>query len=252
VRIHYEVIGKGPPLFLHVGAGFEWDFWKAAGYTRRIRNYRLVIIDPRGRGDSDRPRTLAGHRMENYVSDVISILDEMQIPKTSFWGHSDGARVGFVLALKHPERVSALVAAGGQDEPNEYEKWRVSFAEAARSRGMGWAAAHASRAYRRAWGHGYPGWYRNRKRDADPEAFALNMLAWKNWIERWDMYPKIRVPALVIAGEKEDPGGLAYRIAKLMPDARPVIIGGQDHMGEFLRSDLVLPYVRPFLAEHSR
>jgi pimeloyl-ACP methyl ester carboxylesterase len=146
--------------------------------------------------------------------------------------------------------VSALVAAGGQDEPNEYEKWRVSFAQAARGKGLGWAAAHAGRAYRRAWGHGYPAWYKNRKRDRDPEVFALNMLAWKDWIERWDMYPRIRVPALVIAGEKEDPGGLVNRIANLMPDARPVIIEGQDHLGEFMRSDLALRHVRPFLAEH--
>jgi pimeloyl-ACP methyl ester carboxylesterase len=250
VRIHYEVLGTGPSLFLHVGAGLEWDLWKLARYTRRIKGYRMILIDPRGRGDSDRPRTLAAHRMENYVSDVIRILDDLQIDRTAFWGHSDGARVGFALALNHSSRVNALIAAGGQDEPNEYEKWRVSLAKLSRSKGMGWSADLIRKGYRRAWGRSLPAWYRNRRRNRDPEVFALNMLAWKDWIERWDMYPKIRVPSLVIAGEKEDPTGLVGKIANLMPNAKSVIISGEDHLGEFLRSDLSLRHAQPFLREN--
>jgi pimeloyl-ACP methyl ester carboxylesterase len=188
--------------------------------------------------------------MENYVSDVIRVLDDLQIDRTGFWGHSDGARVGFALALNHPRKVKALIAAGGQDEPNEYEKWRVSLAELSRSKGMGWVADFTRKAYRSAWGRSLPAWYRSKKRKRDPEMFALNMLAWKNWIERWDMYPKIKSPSLIMAGEKEDPTGLVNRIAHLMPDAKSVIIRGEDHMGQFLRSDLSLPYARPFLQKY--
>src|SRR5712692_208209 len=71
VRVHYEVFGEGPPLFLHVGAGAEWDLWKLAGYLDRLDGYRLIVNDPRGRGRSDRPRTLAAHRMKKYVEDEI-------------------------------------------------------------------------------------------------------------------------------------------------------------------------------------
>lgn len=250
VRIHYEVLGSGPPLFLHIGAGREWDSWKLAGYPERLKEYRLIIPDPRGRGLSDRPRTLAAHRLENYVSDVVSIVDDQGVDRVGFWGHSDGARVGFVLALKHPNRLKALVAAGGQDEPGEYEKWRVSLAGRARARGMGPLDEFFRRKYLRAFGHGYPEWYKRTRRFRDPEMFALNMLAWKDWIERWDMYPRIRVPSLIIAGDKEDPAGLGHRIASLMPDARSVVIEGEDHVGEYLRSDLVLRHVRPFLQAH--
>jgi pimeloyl-ACP methyl ester carboxylesterase len=243
-------MGEGPPLFMHVGAGIEWDLWKLAGHTARIKDYRMIMIDPRGRGDSARPRTLAAHRMENYVSDVIRILDDLQIDRTAFWGHSDGARVGFALALIHPDRVNALIAAGGQDEPNEFEKWRASFAKVSRSNGMGWLANFIRTGYRKAWGRPLPAWYKTRKRKRDPEIFALNMLAWRDWIERWDMYPKIRVPSLVVAGEKEDPSGLVNKIVSLMPEAESVIIKGEDHLGEFLRSDLSLRYVMPFLQEN--
>ena len=250
VRIHYEVLGKGPPLFLHVGAGREWDLWKLAGYTGRIKDHRLILIDPRGRGDSGRPRTLAAHRMENYVSDVICVLDDLQIDSTSFWGHSDGARVGFVLSLKHPDRVNALVAVGGQDEPGEFMKWRESWAERSRREGMTWLEPMIRSSYRRVRGKGYPSWYRNKKRDRDPEIFALNLLAWRPWIERWDMYPRIRVPSLVMAGSREDPTGLVTRIAKLMPKGQSVVVKGQGHMSMFMRSDISLLHARPFLLEH--
>ena len=40
VRIHYEVSGEGPPLFLYPGAGYEWDLWKLAGYLDRLRGFR--------------------------------------------------------------------------------------------------------------------------------------------------------------------------------------------------------------------
>lgn len=250
VRLHYEVLGKGPPLFLHVGAGLEWDFWKLAGYPRRLEGYRLVINDPRGRGESDRPHTLAAHRMESYVSDVLLILDDLGINQAGFWGHSDGARVGFVLALKHPDRVKALVAAGGQDEPGEFKKWRLSLAKIARTQGAGPLNKLAREAYRSEFGRDYPKWYRTRRRVRDPEVFALNMLAWRDWIERWDMYPKIKAPTLVISGEKEDPARLADKIAALMPNARSVVIEGENHLGEFLRSDLSLSHVKPFLEKY--
>jgi len=136
VRIHYEVFRNGPPLFLHVGAGYEWDLWKLAGYIRRIKDHKLIIVDPRGRGDSDKPKTVAAHRMENYVSDVIRILDDLGIAKTAFWGHSDGARVGFVLALNHPDRMKALVAMGGHDVPGEFKE-RAEFARKVGKEGLG-------------------------------------------------------------------------------------------------------------------
>ncbi len=256
VRIHYEVFGDGPPLFLHVGAAAEWDLWKLAGYLDRLTEYRLIVIDPRGRGRSDRPETLAAHRMKNYVGDVITILDDLGISRTAFWGHSDGARVGFALAVAHPDRLKALVAVGGHDLPTEY-KDRVAFAKYVRENGMGFL----DDVYEKSFGKPLPLWYTKRRRRRDPRMFELEMLAWRPWINNWTTYPKIRVPTLIMAGKIEDATGLSEKMAKLMPDARCVILrglkpgssdAGLDHLGGLMRSDLSIRYAGPFLREHSR
>jgi pimeloyl-ACP methyl ester carboxylesterase len=117
IRIHYEVFGEGPPVFLYVGAGAEWDLWKLAGYLDRLKRFRLIVCDPRGFGRSDRPGTLAAFRIENQVQDVVTILDDLQIPSTAFWGWSDGAWVGLALATARPDRLTGLVTTGGAVGP---------------------------------------------------------------------------------------------------------------------------------------
>jgi pimeloyl-ACP methyl ester carboxylesterase len=242
VRVHYGVFGEGPPLFLHVGAGTEWDLWKLAGYLDRLKEYRLIVNDPRGRGRSDRPKTLGSHRMKNYVQDVTSILDQLHISKTAFWGHSDGARVGFALALSRPKRLTALVAAGGQDLPDEY-KDRVALAKYAEEKGMEWL----NNAIQNSYGKRLPRWYARTRRVRDAAIFKLNMLAWRPWINRWDIYPKIDVPTLIIVGEKEDPSRLAKKMAKLIPQGRFVNLKRLSHLDEFMRSDLSVPPAKRFL-----
>src|SRR6266849_7249424 len=219
VRVHYEVLGQGPPLFLHVGAGCEWDLWKLAGYVDRLDGYRLIVIDPRGRGSSDRPDTLPAHRMKNYVQDVITILDDLHVSKTAFWGHSDGARVGFAFALSHAKRLNALIAAGGQDLPTEYSD-RVALAKYAQENGMDWL----NNVIQNSFGKELPPWYTRQRRARDPAMFRLELLAWRPWISRWDIYPRIKVPTLIIAGEKEDPSRLGEKIANLIPKGRFVIL----------------------------
>jgi len=119
VRIHYEVFGEGSPLFLYAGAGYEWDLWKLAGYLDRLKGFQLIINDPRGFGRSDRPRTLADYRIRNQVQDVLTVMDDLRVSSAAFWGHSDGAWVGFALADAHPSRLKALIAAGGAVGPPE-------------------------------------------------------------------------------------------------------------------------------------
>ena len=244
VRIHYQVFGEGPPLFLHVGAGCEWDLWKLAGYLDRLDRYRLIVIDPRGRGSSGRPKTLAAHRMKNYVQDVITILDDLDISKTAFWGHSDGARVGFALALSFPNRLNALIAAGGQDLPTEY-KDRVSLAKYAQERGMDWL----NNAIRKSYGKKLPSWYARKRPPRDPAIFRLEMLAWRPWISRRNIYPRIKVPTLIIVGEREDPSHLGKKIAKLIPHGRLVTLKGLGHLDGFMRSNLSVPTAKRFLRE---
>ena len=56
VRIHYEVEGEGgPPLVLVHGMGMSTKDWRSAGYTDALSGeFRLILIDSRGFGQSDK------------------------------------------------------------------------------------------------------------------------------------------------------------------------------------------------------
>jgi len=257
VRLHYEVFGEGPPLFLHVGLGGEWDLWKLAGFLDRLEEFQLIINDPRGFGSSDRPKTLAAYRMKNFVQDVLTILDDLQISKCCFWGHSDGAKVGDALADAHPNRLRALIAAGGQIGPTD-GKDRKDFAKFVHKNGMGFL----SNVFEKSYGKKLPLWYTNRRPLGDPEIVGLQLLAWVPWVNSaWHMYPRIKLPTLIITGDKEDPTGLGKKTARVMPDARCVVLKGLtpgssdpmlNHVDELMRSDISVPHARRFLRKHMR
>jgi pimeloyl-ACP methyl ester carboxylesterase len=257
VKLHYEVFGEGPPLFLHVGLGGEWDLWKLAGFLDRLEEFQLIINDPRGFGSSDRPKTLAAYRMKNFVQDVVTILDDLQISKCFFWGHSDGAKVGNAFADAYPSRLRALIAAGGAMGPTD-GKERRDFAKFVRENGMGFL----SEVFEKSYGKKLPLWYTRGRPLRDPAIVGLQLLAWIPWAnEAWEMYPRIKVPTLLITGDKEDPTGLNKKIARAMPDARCVVLKELrpessdvmlDHVDELMRSDITVPRAKRFLRKHMR
>ncbi len=56
VRIFYEVVGDGPPLVLQHGMMMSLRRWSMAGYVDALKSkYRLILIDARGHGQSDKP-----------------------------------------------------------------------------------------------------------------------------------------------------------------------------------------------------
>src|SRR6266542_2133052 len=104
VRIYYEVEGQGPPLVLAHGGNDSLEMWRRFGYANALKNdYRLVMLDFRGHGRSDKPYDASayGYEMSN---DVLAVLDDLGIAKAHYLGYSMGATVGFALATRHAER----------------------------------------------------------------------------------------------------------------------------------------------------
>src|SRR5438309_10274437 len=102
----------------------------------RLKGFQLIINDPRGFGRSDRPRTLADYRIRNQVQDVLTVMDDLRVSRAAFWGHSDGAWVGFALADAHPSCLKALIAAGGAVGPPENTE-REELAKFIHKKGLG-------------------------------------------------------------------------------------------------------------------
>jgi pimeloyl-ACP methyl ester carboxylesterase len=110
MRIAYELCGRlhrrRPWLVLIQGMGFDRHGWdRIPGKLRR--RFRLVLVDNRGCGRSDR----AGRSftVADMAGDVVAVLDAAGIGRAHVLGASLGGMVAQELAIRHPDRVDALV-----------------------------------------------------------------------------------------------------------------------------------------------
>jgi len=112
LRIAYELRGtmhrRRPWLVLIQGMGFDRSGWEPV-LPKLRRHFRLVLVDNRGCGRSDRPAGLFA--VAAMAGDIVAVLDDAGIRKAHVMGASLGGMVAQELAVTHPERVDGLVLA---------------------------------------------------------------------------------------------------------------------------------------------
>jgi pimeloyl-ACP methyl ester carboxylesterase len=110
VKLHYVVEGKGPPVVLIHGLTADLGFqWVDPGIVKELaKDYRVVALDCRGHGKSDKPHEAAAYGIE-MVEDVCRLLDHLHIQKASIVGYSLGSSIALKLLLTHPERCSSVI-----------------------------------------------------------------------------------------------------------------------------------------------
>jgi pimeloyl-ACP methyl ester carboxylesterase len=100
--------GTPPLLLLHAWAGSRRSF--AALSPLLARQTRVVAVDLRGHGDADKPAT--GYDLPTAASDVVAVLDALEISSAVLVGASSGGYVAQQVAVSAPHRVAGLVLAG--------------------------------------------------------------------------------------------------------------------------------------------
>jgi proline-specific peptidase len=109
-RLAYRRLGSGSTLVCHGGGpGFSSTYLgDLGGLDERLE---LVLIDPRGTGESDRPSDPRAYAIEDYVSDVEELRGHLGLERIDLLGHSHGGIVAMAYAARHPERVGRLILA---------------------------------------------------------------------------------------------------------------------------------------------
>ncbi len=204
VTLHYQEKGNKEPLILLHGNGEDGTYFKHQIDYFSDR-YRVIAIDTRGHGQS--PRGMAPFTIGQFADDLDDFMISLGISSAIILGFSDGANIAMKFALKHPEKVKALILNGGNLNPQGVKRTVQIPIE------IGYRIAKRFAA---------------KSPDANKNAEMLGLMVNDPNIEP-DELSKITAPTLVICGTKDMiKESHTKEIAKNIPKARLSIIKG-DH-----------------------
>ncbi|MGD0731956.1 MAG: proline iminopeptidase-family hydrolase [Terracidiphilus sp.] len=284
VLIYYVVFGSGSPLVVvHGGPGADHTYY-LPWLLPLARTHRLIFIDERGSGRSQRLQDASLYTVENMVEDVEDVRQALHLGKISLLGHSYGGVLAQAYALKYQQNLTHLILNStfrSTREMNEVlarEKAqmpadklkRLNELEHAGLFGKGeiWEHGRYTAEYENlAWGPGYfPFLYGARPDSAyDPASGAPTN--WELYREMWgshgefiidgnlssveylDRLHTIHVPTLVMAGDHDecDPS-LSKEMHEKIHGSKLVILPNSGHMNFVDQPDLWEKTVEGFLS----
>ena len=244
-RIAYAEVGDGPPLvkaanwITHLDLEWSspvWAHWMqglAAGRT-------LIRYDERGCGLSD--WEVGEFTFDDWVSDLETVVDAVGIERFPLIGISQGAAVALAYAVRHPERVSKLVLAGG------YARGRLVRAttDAERSAAaldldlarVGWAQQDPS--FMRVFASQFlpqgtqEEWdeFTSFQRATTSAGNAVRFLQEFADIDVSDIAHLVQCPTLILHSRDDVrvPASQAYELASLIPDSRLALLDSGNHL----------------------
>jgi 3-oxoadipate enol-lactonase len=232
LKIHYEIhgqaMGNGPPLVLVHANPFDRRLWTYQ-IARFSPFYRVIAIDLRGYGHSDKPD--APFTLRDMADDVLGVCADEGISKAIFAGVSVGSGISLLIATEEPEKAHAVILVGGSSSgPRDVETIVKGF----EGRDLGDYLMHLMR------GYVAPGF-------ADTElggwllrlfvenAHNLNATCIANIFRArgsYDMTGRLkdmRVPALVINGEYDASLSAGTMTASMIPGAEHFVLKNTGH-----------------------
>lgn len=104
-------------VIVHGFASSARDNWVSTGWVRALTaaGYRVLALDQRGHGNSDKPHEPAAYAVRTLVSDVETVMDTYLVEEAYYVGYSLGARVGWEVVRDLPQRIDRAVLGGVPD-----------------------------------------------------------------------------------------------------------------------------------------
>jgi proline iminopeptidase len=223
---------------MHGGPGASHDYFLP--YLLPLaRHNRLIFIDERGSGRSEKLEDPAGYTVENMVEDVEAARQALGLGKISLLGHSYGGALAQAYALKYQKNLTHLILASTWSStvalnqlfvrmkekmpPELRERINHMEAEGLFGHGLDYQKNRYTNEYMvAAWGEGYfPYLYQNRP-DPNYDPVASGNVSWDLYREMWGSHGEyvvdgnlksveyterlagIKVPTLILVGDHDE------------------------------------------------
>lgn len=232
------------PAILGIGGWIgSWELW-AEPFSSLSSNWFTIAFDHRGSGATVAP--VASITFDRLVADVFAVLDFYKVQSCLLAAESGGAAIALGAALKAPERISGLVIVDGFCLPNnaEGDDRFLQGLESNYAQTLDWfveacvpedGCEHIKR------------WGRQIIDRASPEA----AIALYRMMDTLDVTPdlnRIIQETLIVHGQKDAivPVEDAKRLAKMLPDAKLVLLKGAGHVPTLTYPNEIVREIRSF------
>ncbi|MBB5377741.1 3-oxoadipate enol-lactonase [Deinococcus metalli] len=255
-ELHVEDHGHGPPLVMLHGLGSNVE-WLRPEIEQLSRIRRVIALDSRGHGRSDRP---AAYTLADHVSDVLGVMDALGLERADVMGTSMGSYVAQGVAIRAPQRVSKLVLVVPKASGTTSSVARLIGEHAAELEGKSndevlafigglMFAPTTSPEVRARRDQGT-------QRDMElglsltPGQFQAANRALEGFDFRPEL-PRVTAPTLVISGRHDplNPPAEGEVIARSIPYARMVVLERSGHLPSLEEPDELVEIIRDFLQQ---
>jgi len=254
VKLAYYVYGEGEPTLVFVVAWVATaEFW-AYQVNYFSQNFKMVTVDMRGSGESDKPAD--NYTLDLFVDDLNSIIEELQEKNIVLIGESMGASIAIKYVTKYPGKVSKLVLMCGTPKIMSTDDFPHGQSSEVLDRMLTSAQESHSRFLRTFMELVFPepgaeylkelGFELCQK---TPEEIAMNFA---NNFMKEDLRPllgKINIPTLILHGENDMAcplGGAKYMHEKI-PGSKMYIFKGKGHCPSITAADMFNKILEEFI-----
>lgn len=232
VNIYYEVEDGPEPamVFVH-GWTANMNFWREQRSYFSGRN-KMVFIDTRGHGLSEKPLERELYTLDHFVSDLSRVVDEVGLDKFILVGHSFGSMISMKYCHDYPDMVAGLILLGGGVKIRASHRYgypialllgKVAYTFSSRYV-LNLSFSKNSPEELKKWG-----W--KQAMEYSPSYAVLNVYRTLAKIDLRETASKIKIPTLIIVGEEDRalPVSKSIELSKLIENSKLVVIPKAGH-----------------------
>jgi len=252
VRIFYSERGSGVPVILLHGFGAQGDtnFRNPGTVAALAKNYRVIVMDARGHGRSEKPHDLESYGME-VVDDVKRLMDHLEIDRAHLVGYSMGALITIKFMTAYPERlITASPCGNGWHVPSDRQAEIAERLAADLAAGRGYHALFDLIDPLNGPIPSVVKWVLHIyfKLANDERALAQMVEGWRSYDLTEDDIKAVTLPSLCVIGENDPLRVGAERLANTKSNHELVLLKNRNHYNSFRRG--FIENVQTFLAKH--